>query len=118
METNMKTHVVVAQIKEATEHPNADRLKICILDDGTDVPRQVICGATNYKVGDKVPLALPGAILPGNFKIKSGKLRGEISEGMLCSASEIGLVNTEDGLLILPEDAQVAGLIEADDFGI
>lgn len=99
--------VVVAQINESSRHPNADRLSVCKVDDGSGVPRQIVCGAKNYKVGDKVPLALPGAVLPGDFKIKVGKLRGVESEGMLCSAGELGLPVGEDGLLILPGDATV-----------
>src|SRR4051812_310315 len=69
-------NVVVAQIRESLPHPNADRLSVCQVDDGSGHPRQIVCGAKNYKVGDKVPLALPGALLPGDFKIKVGKLRG------------------------------------------
>jgi len=97
--------VVVARIQESTQHPNADRLSVCKVDDGSGVPRQIVCGAKNYQVGDKVPLALPGAVLPGDFKIKVGKLRGVESEGMLCSAEELGLPKGADGLLILPADA-------------
>src|SRR5689334_3553755 len=100
-------NVVVAQILSSEQHPNADRLSVCKVDDGSGVPRQIVCGAKNYKVGDKVPLALPGAVLPGDFKIKVGKLRGVESEGMLCSAEELGLPKGEDGLLILPADASV-----------
>ncbi len=99
--------VVVAQIQESTQHPNADRLSVCKVDDGSGLPRQIVCGAKNYRAGDKVPLALPGAVLPGDFKIKVGKLRGAESEGMLCSAEELGLPKGADGLLILPADAPV-----------
>lgn len=99
--------VVVAQIKEATQHPDADRLKVCQVDAGEGALRQIVCGAQNYKVGDKVPCALPGADLGGGFVIKEGKLRGVESRGMLCGASEIGLVDEEDGLMILPEDAVI-----------
>ncbi len=99
--------VVIAQILEATQHPNADRLSVCRVDDGSGHPRQIVCGAKNFKVGDKVPLALPGAVLPGDFKIKVGKLRGVESEGMLCSAKELSLAADADGLLILPADAPV-----------
>ena len=99
--------VVVAQILESTQHPNADRLSVCRVDDGSGSPRQIVCGAKNYKVGDKVPLALPGAVLPGDFKIKVGKLRGVESEGMLCSAKELALAEESDGLLILPQSAVV-----------
>ena len=69
--------------------------------------RQIVCGAKNYNVGDKVPLALPGAVLPGDFKIKVGKLRGVESQGMMCSAKELGLGEGHEGLLILPPDAPV-----------
>jgi phenylalanyl-tRNA synthetase beta chain len=99
--------VVVAQVLASEPHPNADRLSVCKVDDGSGVPRQIVCGAKNYKVGDKVPLALPGAVLPGDFKIKTGKLRGVESEGMMCSAKELRLAEDAEGLLILPVDAAV-----------
>lgn len=99
--------IVVAQILESERHPNADRLSVCKVDDGSGTPRQIVCGAKNYKVGDKVPLALPGAEMPAGFKIKVGKLRGIESEGMMCSAEELGLPKGEDGLLILPPDTAV-----------
>ncbi len=98
-------NVVVAQIRESVQHPNADRLSVCQVDDGSGSPRQIVCGAKNYVVGDKVPLALPGAVLGPDFKIKIGKLRGVESQGMLCSADELGLPKGADGLLILPADA-------------
>lgn len=98
--------VVVAQILESTQHPNADRLSVCKVDDGTGTV-QIVCGAKNYKVGDKVPLAQPGAVLPGDFTIKVGKLRGVESQGMMCSAKELGLGEGHEGLLILPADARV-----------
>ena len=85
--------VVVAEILESVQHPNADRLSVCKVNDGSAHPRQIVCGAKNYKVGDKVPLALPGAVLPGDFKIKPGKLRGVESEGMMCSAKELRLLS-------------------------
>lgn len=99
--------IIVAQILESDRHPNADRLSVCKVDDGSGTPRQIVCGAKNYKVGDKVPLALPGADMPGGFKIKVGKLRGVESEGMMCSAEELGLPKGEDGLLILPPDSVI-----------
>src|SRR5438067_1585808 len=83
--------VVVAEILSSERHPNADRLSVCAVEDGSGAPRQIVCGATNYKVGNKVPLALPGAVLPGDFTIKVGKLRGVESQGMLCSAKELNL---------------------------
>ena len=74
-------------------------------------PRQIVCGAKNYKVGDKVPLALPGAVLPGDFKIKASKLRGVESQGMLCSAKELGIAEDAAGLLILSPDAKIGAPI-------
>jgi phenylalanyl-tRNA synthetase beta chain len=99
--------VVIAQILEFNQHPNADRLSVCQVDDGSGHPRQIVCGAKNYRAGDKAPLALPGAVLPGGFKIKVGKLRGVQSEGMLCSAKELDLADDAEGLLILPREAPV-----------
>jgi len=99
--------IVVAQIKEAVRHPNADRLKVTQVDVGESTLRQIVCGAQNYKVGDKVPCALPGAELPGGFTIGETVMRKVESRGMLCAASEIGLPAGEEGLLILPEDAEI-----------
>ncbi len=99
-------NVVVAEIKESVQHPNADRLSVCQVDDGSGTLRQIVCGAKNYTIGDKVPCALPGAKLSADFTIKAGKLRSVDSNGMLCSADEIGLPKGADGLLILPTDAQ------------
>ena len=93
--------VVVAQIKEFVQHPNADKLSVCQVDDGSGTLRQIVCGAKNFKAGDKVPLALPGAILPGNFEIKEGKLRGVVSGGMMCSGKELGIGEDTGGLMIL-----------------
>ncbi|MBK1833449.1 phenylalanine--tRNA ligase subunit beta [Roseibacillus ishigakijimensis] len=100
-------HIVVAQIKEAQPHPDADKLKVCQVDAGEGEWRQIVCGAKNYAVGDKVPCALPGSDLGGGFVIREGKLRGVASLGMLCAASEIGLPDAEDGLMILPAEAPV-----------
>ncbi len=99
--------IVVAQIKEAVQHPNADRLKVTQVDAGEGSLRQIVCGAQNYKVGDKVPCALPGAVLPGGFTISEAVMRKVDSRGMLCAAAEIGLPPGEDGLLILPEDSEI-----------
>ncbi len=106
-------YVVIAQILESNPHPNADRLSVCQVNDGSEYPRQIVCGAKNYQVGDKVPLALPGAVLPGDFKIKTGKLRGVESQGMLCSAKELQIPGDDAGLLILPEDACVGAPISS-----
>ena len=98
--------IVVAQIKEAVQHENADKLKVTQVDAGEGQLRQIVCGAKNYKVGDKVPCCLPGADL-GGFVIGETKMRGVESKGMLAAAEEIGLPKGEDGLLILPEDAPI-----------
>ncbi|MGF1483824.1 MAG: phenylalanine--tRNA ligase subunit beta [Opitutales bacterium] len=94
-------NLVVGEVLSREQHPNADRLGVCQVDAGEGAPRQIVCGATNYKVGDRVPVALPGAVLPGDFKIKKSKLRGVESAGMLCSAKELGLGDDHAGLLIL-----------------
>ncbi len=101
-------HLVVAQILSSEKHPDAEKLSVCQVDDGSGKPRQIVCGAKNYQVGDKVPLALPGCILDAGdgktFEIKEGKLRGVDSLGMMCSAKELGLAADADGLLILSPD--------------
>jgi phenylalanyl-tRNA synthetase beta chain len=107
--------VVVAEIVEAEQHPNADRLRVCRVDAGPhskDGPLQIVCGAPNARVGIKVPLALVGASLPPGedgkaFEIKTGKLRGVESFGMLCSARELKLSEDHGGLLELAGDAPV-----------
>jgi phenylalanyl-tRNA synthetase beta chain len=103
--------IVVAQVLTKDKHPNADKLTVCRVNDGQG-ERQIVCGAQNFKAGDKVPLILPGATLPANpgeqpFTIKVGKIRGVDSYGMMCSPKELGLAEEADGLLILPEDAKV-----------
>ncbi len=105
------SRVVVAQIESFRQHPNADRLSVCQVSDGSSVSRQIVCGARNFRVGDKVSLALPGAVLPGEIKIKTSKLRGVESEGMLCSAKELGLGEDSAGLLILNSDATLGAPI-------
>lgn len=96
--------VVVAEIIAAEQHPDADKLSVCQVSDGENT-HTIVCGAPNVRVGMKAPLARIGAVLPGDFKIKKAKLRGQTSEGMLCGASEIGLEDVVDGLLELPQDA-------------
>jgi phenylalanyl-tRNA synthetase beta chain len=103
--------IVVAQVISRDKHPNADKLSLCRVNDGKG-ERQIVCGATNFKAGDKVPLILPGASLPPKpgeqpFTIKVGKIRGVESQGMMCSPQELGLPDQIEGLLILREDAQV-----------
>src|SRR5881227_3716696 len=103
--------VIVSQVMALSRHPNADRLTVCEVDDGSETKRQIVCGATNYKVGDKVPLALPGAKLPNGTEIRKSKRRGVESEGMLCSPIELGLGSDAAGLLILSPDAEVGAPI-------
>jgi phenylalanyl-tRNA synthetase beta chain len=104
-------NVIVSQVVASSRHPNADRLSVCEVDDGSGTKRQIVCGATNYKVGDKVPLALPGVKLPNGTEIRKSKLRGVESEGMLCSAIELGLGTDAAGLLILSPQAKIGAPI-------
>ncbi len=106
------THVVVAQVREVTRHPNADRLNVCQVDAGTGTLLTIVCGAPNVRVGMKVPCALPGAKLPPgpdgkSLEIKVGQLRGVESQGMLCSARELCLSEDHGGLLELAEGALI-----------
>src|SRR6266852_5514336 len=103
--------IVVAQVAVRDKHPNADKLSLCRVDDGR-TERQIVCGADNFKAGDKVPLILPGYSLPAKpgeqpFTIKVGKIRGVESHGMMCSPQELGLPDQVEGLLILRQDAKV-----------
>jgi phenylalanyl-tRNA synthetase beta chain len=103
--------IVVAQVLSCDKHPNADKLSVCRVTDG-QAERQIVCGAKNFKVGDKVPLILPGSTLPAKpgeqpLTIKAGKIRGVESQGMMCSPQELGLAEDAEGLLILSSDAKV-----------
>ena len=103
--------IVVAQVVTRDKHPNADKLSLCRVNDGKG-ERQIVCGASNFKAGDKVALILPGASLPPRpgeapLTIKVGKIRGVESQGMMCSPQELGLPDQVDGLLILRDDARV-----------
>ncbi len=103
--------VVVAQVVTCDKHPNADKLSVCRVNDGHG-ERQIVCGAHNFKAGDKVPLILPGHNLPPKpgeqpFTIKVGRIRGVESHGMMCSPQELGMASEVEGLLILPPDARI-----------
>ena len=98
--------VVVAHLEEVKKHPNADSLTLCKVNNGKEI-LQIVCGATNHKTGDKVALAQVGARLKEDFTIKKGKIRGEESNGMLCSEDELGIGSDRDGIIILPEDAPI-----------
>lgn len=97
--------VIVARVCQTKPHPAADRLTLCEVDPGNGQLLQVVCGAKNVRAGLIVALAQMGALLPQNMAIKETKLRGELSQGMLCSASELGLTDTSEGILELAEDA-------------
>ena len=99
-------NVVTAKIIEKEMHPDSDHLTVCKVDNGKEI-LQIVCGATNHKTGDKVALAQVGARLKEDFTIKKGKIRGEESNGMLCSEDELGIGSDKDGIIILPEDAPV-----------
>lgn len=101
------TGVVVGEVLTVEQHPDADRLRVTTVNIGSDESLQIVCGAPNVRAGMKAPVATIGAVLPGDFKIKKGKLRGVESQGMLCGASEIDLEDKIDGLLELPADAPV-----------
>lgn len=101
------TGVVVGEVLTVEQHPDADRLRVTTVNIGSGAPLQIVCGAPNVRAGIKAPVATIGAVLPGDFKIKKGKLRGVESQGMLCGASEIDLEDKIDGLLELPADAPV-----------
>ncbi len=99
--------VRVGQIVDMKPHPDADKLKLLKIDLGDVEHLSIVCGASNMKEGDKVPVATVGTSLPNGLKIKKGKIRGEVSFGMCCSEAELGLAEDADGLLILPQDAPV-----------
>lgn len=101
------TGVVVAEILSAERHPQADKLQVCRVAVGSSETVQIVCGAKNARAGLKAPLAIVGASLPGGLDIKAAKLRGVDSAGMLCSAKELGLAETSEGLLELAADAPV-----------
>ncbi len=97
--------LVVARVEEVRPHPNADRLRVCVVNDGRETRWNVVCGAPNVMAGASYPFARVGATLPGGLTIEKRKLRGEVSEGMLCSGRELGLSDDHDGLLTLATDA-------------
>ncbi|RUO62253.1 phenylalanine--tRNA ligase subunit beta [Pseudidiomarina insulisalsae] len=99
--------VVVGEVTKCWQHPDADKLQVTEVNIGADEPATIVCGAPNCRQGLKVAVATVGAVLPGDFKIKKAKLRGQPSHGMLCSSSELGLNDDHDGIIELPEDAPV-----------
>ncbi len=111
--------IVVGHILKVERHPNADKLTVCEVDVGQPRPLQIVCGAPNAAAGIKVPCALAGASLPGGLNIKATTMRGVESQGMLCSARELGLSDDHSGLMRLPDDVQVGrdvrDVLELDD---
>lgn len=108
------TDVVVGQVLKAEQHPDADRLRVCEVDVGQSAPLTIVCGGVNVRAGLKVAVAVVGAVLPGDFKIKAAKLRGVPSAGMICSAEELELTDLPQishGILELPDDAPVGVLL-------
>mgnify|MGYP000967327700 FL=1 len=99
--------VVVGHVLTCEPHPDSDHMHVVTVDVGAEEPVQIVCGAPNIAADIKVPVALVGAVLPGDFKIKKSKLRGVVSMGMLCSARELGITEDHSGIWILPEDAPV-----------
>ncbi|HLQ87750.1 MAG TPA: phenylalanine--tRNA ligase subunit beta, partial [Enterococcus sp.] len=117
--------IVVGEVKECVPHPDSDHLSICQVDIGKEELSQIVCGAPNVKAGIKVIVALPGSRIAGNVKIKKGKMRGQVSNGMICSLQEIGYADNvipkeySEGIQYLPEDAvcgdQVFKYLDMDD---
>ena len=111
--------VVVGRVQDIQPHPEADRLKIALVDVGDAAPRQIVCGAPNIEIDMCAPTALPGAQLPGGLQVTVAELRGVESQGMLCSAKELGLSEDGTGLLVLPADSQagqdIRDLLKLDD---
>ncbi|MDF2648678.1 MAG: phenylalanyl-tRNA synthetase subunit beta [Paenibacillus sp.] len=111
------TNVVVGFVKSREKHPDADKLSVCIIDAGQGEDLQIVCGAKNIDAGQKVPVAMIGAVLPGGLQIKRAKLRGVESQGMICSAKELGLNDKllpkeiQEGILVLPEDTEIGSSI-------
>jgi phenylalanyl-tRNA synthetase beta chain len=104
--------VVVGFVRAARPHPQANKLTICEVDAGLNAPLQIVCGASNVRADLKVAVAIPGALLPGDISIQKTELRGELSEGMICSSVELGLEANSEGILELPDDAPVGEAIE------
>jgi phenylalanyl-tRNA synthetase beta chain len=99
--------VVIAEVVECDKHPDADKLSICKVSDGGDEIIDIVCGAPNVRVGLKTPLAKPGVKLPNGMKLRKAKIRGVVSNGMLCSAVELGLGAESDGIMELPAEAPI-----------
>lgn len=114
--------IIVAKVTKREKHPNADRLQVVELTDGTNTYVPVVCGAWNFEVGAIVPLALPGTVIPHNqhdpegkpFTLTKAKIRGIESQGMICSGKELGITDEGSGILVLPGDTPIGGKFSAD----
>ena len=98
--------VVFGRVLESGQHPNADKLSVCKVDTGGEAPLDIVCGASNVRAGLSVAVAVQGAVLKGGFKIKKTKLRGEVSEGMICSETELGIGEDSSGIIELDMDLE------------
>src|ERR671910_1040012 len=98
-------HFRVGRVLQAEQHPDADRLRVCIVDVGEGEPHQIVCGAPNVAAGQTVAVASPGAVMPGGLKLKKAKLRGQESNGMILSERELELSEEHDGIAVLATDA-------------
>lgn len=110
------TNIITAKVERIEKHPNADRLQVVALSDGKAEYYPIVCGASNFKEGDVVALALPGAVIPKNihsdehesFTLGTAKIRGVESQGMICAEFELGLANEPgDGIMILPANTAI-----------
>ena len=103
-DTSSLSDIIIGEIKNVIKHPNADKLNLCKVYDGQKI-LPVVCGAPNVEVGQKIAFAPVGSILPGNFKINEAKIRGEISQGMICSEKEVSISDEHDGIMVLDVNA-------------
>lgn len=103
------TKVLVGKVLTVAAHPDADKVRVTTVDVGTGEPYQIICGAWNFDAGAVVPVALPGAVLPGGFEIGTRAIRGVESNGMICSEQELGLGEDHDGIMVLADDTPIGG---------
>ncbi|HNP66128.1 MAG TPA: phenylalanine--tRNA ligase subunit beta, partial [Woeseiaceae bacterium] len=103
--------IVVAEVVEVARHPDADKLSVCKVSDGGSKLHDVVCGAPNVVKGMKTPFARPGVTLPNGMKLRKARIRGVVSNGMLCSAVELGLGEESDGILSLPQESPAGSLL-------
>src|SRR5438309_8111472 len=105
---------VVGRVIQAEQHPNADRLRVCLVDTGDAEPQQIVCGAPNVAAGQTVAVAKPGAVMPDGNKLRKAKLRGVESNGMILAEDEVAIGTEHDGIMVLSENGVAAGTPLAD----